>query len=311
MKKKNLLVICAAAGFCMICALLLAGSMGIYAEKAGTETFEPELAESETPDALTELLTENSEKRQAQTKGTLSEETLREIWDKMYEAYAGADEVQKELAFSEDEAYDGENEKTDSTRYITLNSAGLGVHEAGLILLKEINRLYPDDTLDDLKIEEMQLECDIEQNGQGECVWEGMINNGYQINDENYRSYSFEIDCVSGSIISFGKFHPYQKDKDYSAISWTEEEIKERAKELIEKYDLTGGEELDWSELEIFNGEEELDSLKKELEEEPDLSVSICNTLIFEKDGVRCFYLNLDWETGEIGHYIRHYIRKY
>lgn len=330
MKGKNLLVVCAAAGLCMICALLLAGSMGIYAEKAGTGEFEPEMAESETPDALTEILSENSEEGEVQAEGTVSEDKLREIWDNMYEAYAGSEDVQKELAFSKDTAGEdaGETENTtekaaaaavgketedisENGYHITLNSAEVGVHEAGLIVLKEINRLYSNDTLDDLKIEEMQLYCDSDENG--EYLWEGMLGNGYQDNDENYRSYSFEIDCVSGSILSFGKFHPYQKDKDYSVISWTEDEIKAHAKELIEKYDLTEGEELDWSQVEIFNGTDQLESLKEELEEEPDLSVSIGNTLIFEKDGKRCFYLHLDWETGEIGNYVRqdHHMSKF
>ena len=36
MKKKNLLVICAASGLCLVFMLILIGSMSIYAEKSGT-----------------------------------------------------------------------------------------------------------------------------------------------------------------------------------------------------------------------------------------------------------------------------------
>lgn len=82
---------------------------------------------------------------------------------------------------------------------------------------------------------------------------------GKEDNDENHKFYIFEIECISGNIISFGKFHPYQKNKDYSAISWTDEEIKARAKELIETYDLTKGEELDWSNLYLYNGSDQLE----------------------------------------------------
>ncbi len=319
MKKKNLLVLCSAAGLCLICALLLAGSMGIYAEKSGTKEFEPEIAESETSDTLTRILTENNEQNDVQEEGLIPEETLKEIWEKMYEEYAGAEEMQKEIeeqnaearsdaeslgvVFDTEAEFDGADLK-ESDPVVTLDTAELGVHEAGLILLKEINRLYPKDTLEDLKIERIAMECDVGMNGQGFIEWEGRLETDDEINDKNYRSYQFEIDSVTGKIVSFGKFRPYQKDKDYTDITWTDDEVRAHAKELIEKYDLAAGEELDWNELELYNGTEPAASLKQEFEEEPDVSTAIGNTLIFKKDGKKIFYLSLDWETGEISDYI-------
>ena len=319
MKKKNLLVVCAAAGLCIICVLLLTGSMGIYAEKAGTGEFEPEMTESETSDTLTQILMENSETNDVKVEGTIPEETLQEIWANMYAEYDSSGGIPEEISDEEDEAQ-GDEESIEMSleteaetgaavaeaggQFITLNAAELGVHEAGLILLKEINRLYPKDSLEDLEIESIRLLCDVGTNGQGYISWEGRLENEYKGNDANSKSYQFEIDAVTGKIISFGKFHPYQKDKDYSDISWTDDEIIVYAKEMIDKYDLAEGEELDWDNVELFNGTEDLPSLKKELEGEPDLSVAIGNTLIFKKDGKKQFYLSLDWETGEIGDYI-------
>lgn len=319
MKRKNLLVVCAAAGLCMVFVMLLAGSMGIYAEKSGTQEFELEMEESEASDMLTRILAENGEEKAgeeaaAETDG-MAEEELKNIWKKMYGEYeeAGADDPtlqeQQENTASEAKAGVHETENAENgfeeAYHVSLDDAKIGVNEAGLILLKEINRLYPEDSLEDLKIAHMNLEFDAAAYKEGTAVyWSGKLENGYGPTEESYRSYSCQIDSVSGKMASFGKFRPYQKEKDYSAISWTDAEIKERAKQLIGKYNLFQGEELDWDHAVIYSGKEEMDSLNNEFAEKADLSASVCNTLVFEKDGVPNVYFCMDWETGEISNYL-------
>lgn len=337
MKKKNLLVICAASSFCLIFVLVLVWSMGIYAEKSGTQEFEAEMEESESSDMLTKIIAEDRKKdaEEANTEdaegtggaeaeaakaakasaeaeaakasteaeaakanaeavaeaGAMAEEGLKDIWEKMYQEYEKAGKDNPDLQ---------ENIASDAKASVN----GISVNDAGLILLKEINRLYPQDSLVDLKVSDMDLECSTMPNS-NVVYWTGKLENGYGPTEESYRSYTCQIDSVSGKIVSFGKFQPYQKDKDYTAISWTDEEIKEHAKQLIEKYDLSQGEELDWDSVEIHNGQEEIDSLKDEFAKRPDLSISIHNTLVFEKDGLKTFYFCLDWATGEISNYLR------
>ncbi len=302
MKKKNLLVICAASGLCLVFMLILIGSMSIYAEKSGTTKQELEVEESKKSDTMMGMLTEDDGKsdveenvavedgagvvktedgaEDAAKTGRMSEEELKDIWEKMYREY-------------EENAKDGERPQEPA------DDVKISVSEAGLIWLKEIHRLYPDDALEDLSIDFMEPELGINI-----VYWTGRLENGYGVSEEGYRSYTCQIDPVSGKIVSFGKFQPYQKEKDYSAISWTDEEIKARAKELIDRYDLSLGEELEWDSVEVYNGKEEVDSLKEEFAERPDLSKSVCNTLFFKKDGLAVYDFCMDWASGEISNYL-------
>ncbi len=63
MKKKNLFTICAASGLCLIFALALVWGMSIYAEKSGTQEFEPQPAKNESSDMITELMADDSQSR--------------------------------------------------------------------------------------------------------------------------------------------------------------------------------------------------------------------------------------------------------
>ncbi len=302
MKKKNLLVIGMASGLCLVFMLILIGSMSIYAEKSGTAKQELEVEESKKSDMLTGMLTEDDGKADVEEEaaaedgteaaktedgtedaaktGRMSEEELKDIWEKMYREY-------------EENAKDGESPQEPA------DDVKISVSEAGLIWLKEIHRLYPEDALEGLSIDFMEPELGINI-----VYWTGRLENGYGASEEGYRSYTCQIDPVSGKIVSFGKFQPYQKEKDYSAISWKDEEIKARAKELIDRYDLSLGEELEWDSVEVYNGKEEVDSLKEEFAERPDLSKSVCNTLFFKKDGLAVYDFCMDWATGEISNYL-------
>lgn len=314
MKNKNLLVICVAAGLCIVSVFLLVGSMGAYAEKSGTVEFVPETSESETSDTLMEILSESSQESETVKEGPLSSMELQKIWEKMYGEYLAADytddesrrgDVEKFLADQNAGPDAIKNEEIYKDTYLSASpDSGLSAKETGLSILKEINRLYPEDGLDNLRIDTLNVDSDF-GNDEGFYVeWVGALDNGYEMFDAEYISYNFHIDAASGKIMHFGKFHPYQKDKDYSGISWTDEEIKDHARELIQKYDLTEGEELDWSDIELYNGTDEIESLKKELEEEPESSVMVSNLIIFRKNNQRYFYFNVDWETGEICDYI-------
>lgn len=303
MKKKNVLVICAAAGFCMICVVILLGSMGIYAERSGTAEFAPEVTDSEGADMLSNAFTDSSESGNAVMEGTLQAEERQKIWDNMYAKYVASEQGQARLAQKQEEAEIMESD-TQSDYTVSLDSAKLGVLDAGLILLKEINRICPEESFENIEIDDFSLTSSIGVNEQPYISWEGSLSNQLEINDKNYISYQFEIDAITGKIIEFNKFRPYQSDVDYSEISWTDEKILARAKELIEMYDLTFGEELDWANVELYNGTQEVASLKEELAEEPDLSVSLTNTVIFPKNGKRYFYIGMDFETGDLYTYI-------
>lgn len=299
MRKKNLLVVCAAFGLCLIFVLLLVGSMGIYAEKTGTQEFEPEMAESETQDMLTELLVQDSETDAGNgndlESGGMTEEELKGIWENMYREYDGSEETHVAADETEQDATEIQ------FQFVSLDDAKLGIHEAGLIFLKEINRLYPNDSLKDLKIAYLELDY---YSGENVVYWAGKLENGFGDTEEAYRSYTCQIDSISGKMVSFGKFRPYQKEKDYAAISWTEEEIKARAKQLIDEYGLFAGEELNWESVTVNSGKECIDTLKDDFAERPNLSRNVCNTLVFEKNGVPSIYFCIDWETGEFSNYL-------
>ena len=318
MKKKNIFTICAASGLCLIFVLALVWGMSIYAERSGTQEFEPQPAENESSDMMTELMADSADDTAAGSTDNApaadsaedaaagstdnapaadskenaaadsAEDGLIKIWRAMYAEYKKDEGENAQLQPGQEDAVPADDASLQRIR----------ADEAVLILLKEVSRIYPQDSLADLKISYMSLECSTMPNS-NVVYWTGELENGYGPTEAGYRSYSCQIDSVSGKIVSFGKFRPYQKDVDYTAISWTDEEIKEQAKQLAERYDLSQGEELDWENVEIYNAQEEINSLKQEFEARPDLSRCIHNTLNFEN-----YSLCLDWETGELGNYL-------
>ena len=313
MKKKNLFTICAASGLCLIFALALVWGMSIYAEKSGTQEFEPQPAKNESSDMITELMADDSQTEPEINDGNRDSEAKdnagpAETEDGADDTAAGSTDNAPATDSTEDgliniaramyAEYKKDGSSLQSGQEDDASLQRIRADEAVLILLKEVNRIYPQDSLADLKISYMSLECSTIPNS-NIVYWTGKLENGYGPTDDGYRSYSCQIDSISGKIVSFGKFRPYQKDVDYTAISWTDEEIKEQAKQLSERYGLSQGEEFDWENVEIYNAQEEINSLKQEFEERPDLSRNIHNTLNFEN-----YSLCLDWETGELGNYL-------
>ena len=306
MKKKNVCMMFAAAGICAACALLLVGSMGIYAEKTGKEQLIPISSDSETAQMLSDVLEESMERKTPVASGPLSDGELKNIWDRMYAEYESSDQGREELKQEETEA--ALHEKLVKEGYgdvygLSLDSAKLGVSAAGLLFLKEINRLFPKEQFESFYIRSARLESEIGVNGLSYIAWTGSIVNMENAADPSYRSYDFEIDAISGKINSFGKFRPYQANQDYSKISWTDEEILEQAKELAANYGLASGEELDWQNVELLNGTNEAGSLMDELKQDPESSISLSNVVKFQKNGKMNFYLGMDFETGELCNY--------
>lgn len=193
---------------------------------------------------------------------------------------------------------------------ISLENAKLGMANAGVMALKEIARLSPADDLEDLenlRIRNLLFSAVQPADGLHQFKWEIDLDNGYVVSDWRHLSYGVSLDAVSGQILLFHKFRPYQPDVDYSQFSWTDDQIRENAKELIEKYHLADGKELDWENTQIVNRTGELDSLQAELEEDdPYMGYGLGNTVFFSSEGREDFYITMDWETGELYTYMWH-----
>lgn len=327
MKNKNVLIILAGAALCVTSVLLLLGFIGISAEKSGTRELVPEITESETTHALANVLKETTQSEPDMADGLRSEEELKTIWNQVYHGYSYYISADEDNASAASSTYhliaDAESqpaEPTDSatasitdastapaednSEQFSMNDAKLSASEAGLILLKEIDRLYPGSDLEHLSLPDIYLETDVGTNGQPYIQWTGMLESHDGNSDKNNLIYSFEIDAITGKIYHFSRTYSYLPGGPYLQTSWTDEKIIERAKELIETYHLADDANLDWETVKIFNGTKEIDSVTKELEEEPGLSVSIHNTLTFQKDGKKVFYFSMDFQTGAISYYI-------
>lgn len=305
MKRKNLFLVCMAVGFCMVCVVVLLKSMGIYAEKIGTEELMLQQSDSEDADALTDVLAGGSENGDVILKGAVTDEEINQIWLNLYEKYHSSKEGQEEIVkwAKDSEMMDRLVADGDGDEYgLSYDSANLSREEAGLIMLKEINRLFAEETLNQLFIESICMETSVGINEVPYISWMGRFTNGLDIADPNYVSYDFEVDAVSGKIIRCQRFHSYQKGKDYSSISWTDEEILEQAGKWIETYDLAFGEALDWTNAELINVTEDVPSMMKELEEGS--FTSLGNIVVFPKNGKRYFYISIDFETGNLESYL-------
>lgn len=305
MKRKNLFLVCMAVGFCMVCVVVLLKSMGIYAEKIGTEELMLQQSNSEDADALTDVLAGDSENGDVILKGAVTDEEINQIWLNLYEKYHLSKEGQEEIVkwAKDSEMMDRLVADGDGDEYgLSYDSANLSREEAGLIMLKEINRLFAEETLNQLFIESICMETSVGINEVPYISWMGRFTNGLDIVDPNYVSYDFEVDAVSGKIIRCQRFHSYQKGKDYSSISWTDEEILEQAGKWIETYDLAFGEALDWTNAELINVTEDVPSMMKELEEGS--FTSLGNIVVFPKNGKRYFYISIDFETGNLESYL-------
>lgn len=312
MKKKRLLLFGATTGICMVSVFLLLGSMGIYAEQSGTGEWAPD-PETESVSSLMDLNEAEDEAMAGEDNiedaNLLPDEELRDIWEKMYAEYLAQLELSEEDPGYDPGVFRVEYEPGDiEEKSLQAGDTGyLDGVEAGVILLKEINRLYPMEDLKSFKINRFQMndygvkwENSIPDS---KYEWDGYLYNGNEITDPEYVAYQFTINALSGKIMDIFRSYPYQKDADYWDTVWTEEEVKERGRQLIEKYHLAEGKDLDWETVSVSTYDaEQIAEAREELEEDPGCSMGLWNVLIFYNDGQQ-LYLGIDWATGELAGY--------
>ena len=313
MKKKRLLLFGATTGICMVSVFLLLRSMGIYAEKSGTGEWAPD-TETESVSSLMDLNEAEDEamagEGNIEDANLLPDEELRDIWEKMYAEYLAQLELSEEDPEYDPGVFRVEYEPGDTEeRLLQAGDTGyLDGVEAGVILLKEINRLYSMEDLKSFKINRFQMnDYGVKRENSipdSKYEWDGYLYNGKEITDPEYIDYQFTINALSGKIMDIFRGYPYQKDADYWDTVWTEEEVKERGRQLIEKYHLAEGKDLDWETVSVsIYDAEQIAEAREELEEDPGCSMGLWNVLIFNKDRQRQFYLGIDWATGELAGY--------
>lgn len=304
MKNKYLHVICIAACFCIASVLMLIGCMESLAEKSGTADLTPAILESEEPDTLTNVLNEAGNEKETssesagsnrvihEAEGPRSEEELKGIWDQIYQTYVNSDVYQPLEETNENVIQDQDSDVL------------LGASEAGLIMLKEIDRLYPENDMEHFILSTFRrVEDDMGEDDPHSVKWRGFIEDVYAMYAKHYTSYYFEIDAITGKILDFETFYPYERSKKYTYISWTDKEILERAKELVETYHLADGEELDWSNVEVINETENAGALERDLEKDELLRIALSNSVSFLKEGEEYFHLGIDFATGALSEY--------
>lgn len=340
MKHKNLRLVCASASLCIASVLFLIGCMGSSAEQTGTAEFVPTVMEGKASDTLADVLNDVSSKEdpavqadsrtllERETEGLRSDEELKAIWEQIFEMYAGSDYYQpveevsrmywdwenRSFTSLNPEQKNGGSAKAseDNSEYGTnrqeLDDAVLDASEAGLVILREIDRLYPGSDLEHLLISSLGMD-EINTGTERPLVlkWTGFLENVYTVYEGNYTSYYFELDAITGKISCFNCFYPYDPEKNYTDIVWTDEQILDRAKEVVEMYHLADGEELDWSDAEVNNATEHIGSMQQDLKRTDEngerSGISIRNYVGFTKGGKEYFNLELDFETGELVEY--------
>lgn len=309
MKNRKLLIFGVAAGFCMVSVFALIGCMGFYADGVGTQEIVSDAVETESVDIIAETLTDNSKEAVGETTEPSAEDAVKTDEEGATELAAAEvkkaavqyekmwKEMSSEAAVQYQEVRDGDGFEKDEVfgKILTPN-------ETGIIVLQEINRLYGDN-MEGMYVSRMNY-ASIGDGWNGQ--WSGFIENHYDASDERYQSYQFTVDAVSGEILEMSKFQSYQVGKGGSGISWTEEEMLEHAKKLVEDYQLMPDGELDWESAKVILCDDtQLQQAEDEINEEPDTAVMLTNCVIFYQNGNQQFMVETDRETGELMGYYR------
>lgn len=293
-----------AAVICMLSVFTLIGCMGLLADKSGTQEIVSAAVETESVDIIAETLTEQTKETDEKTTELSAEDAAKTSTEAAAEMAAGKKgtgyyekiwrEMSAKAAVQEAYAADDTGEEAVSEETLTPN-------EAGIIILQEIDRIFGDD-LEHMYVSRMSYDS-VGEGWNGR--WNGFIENDYDDTDERYTSYQFTIDAISGEILEMRKFQSYQAGFSGSDISWTEEEMLELTKKLVEAYQLMPEGELDWESAKVIAcNESQIEQAEKEIMEEPDTAMMLTNSVIFYRNGNQQFMVETDWETGELlGYY--------
>ena len=148
----------------------------------------------------------------------------------------------------------------------------LSMKEAGLLVLREIHKLFHEDMVD------MKLVMSFSDGKWG----------GWLLNDTT--SYSFRMDARSGKIwwLTGGEIEITYRGKN----TMTDAQIIANTKSIIEKYHIANVNTVDWSKVLVYNATKEK---KKE-----NTGSYITNYVEFRNDEGELMRVSTDWETGEL-----------
>ncbi len=154
----------------------------------------------------------------------------------------------------------------------------LSMKEAGLLVLKEIHRLFDEDMVD------MKLVMSFSDGKWG----------GWLLNDT--KSYSFRMDARSGKIwwLSGGELQVTYSGKQ----SMTDVQIIANTRRMIEKYHIANVKNVDWSKVVVYNATEDNKWLFEN--NKGKTNSYITNYVEFTNDEGELMRVSTDWETGEL-----------
>lgn len=159
------------------------------------------------------------------------------------------------------------------------------MREAGIIILKEIHNLFKEDMTG------MKLVMSF-----NDGKWGGWLLNDFDLEDENYKSYSFRMDGRTGKLlwITGGKKSGVYSQK----VTRTDEEIIENARSIIKKYHLANVEKLNWNTVTVYNAGKNLGELQLGTDGRTDARIT--DYIEFYSDEGELIRVATDWETGEL-----------
>lgn len=154
----------------------------------------------------------------------------------------------------------------------------LSMKEAGLLVLREIHKLFHEDMVD------MKLVMSFSDGKWG----------GWLLNET--KSYSFRMDARSGKIwwLSGGEIQVTYSGKK----SMTDAQIIASTRSIIEKYHIANVKNVDWSKVVVYNATKENKSLSEKIIGKTDTYIT--NYVEFTNDEGELMRVSTDWETGEL-----------
>ncbi len=154
----------------------------------------------------------------------------------------------------------------------------LPMKEAGMLVLKEIHRLFDEDMIG------MKLVMSFSDGKWG----------GWLLNDE--KSYSFRMDARTGKIwwLTGGE----QEVSYTKKTPMTDAEIITNVRSIVKRYNIANVEYVNWNNVVVYNVSTQIKELLEESKTKPDMR--ICNYVEFYSDEGELMRISTDWETGKL-----------